>query len=231
MIATLQSPRPLRPGLPPLPAGVKRLPVDGRGYPVPWFVQWFLPDGTATDPGIGTPDFRIADGRKRRAAVRHRLCWICGESLGKNVAFVIGPMCAVNRIAGDPPSHVSCAQFSAIACPFLSRPTADRREARKPEGTSIPGIGIMRNPGVALVWITASYKEVADGKGGFLLQLGAPLGLLWYAEGRQATRAEILASIDSGLPILRGVAKDDGPEAEAALDVQVTRALELVPAR
>jgi hypothetical protein len=212
-----------------LPAGVRRLPVDARGYPVPWFVQWFTPDGKGSEPGVGAPDFRIADGYKRVQAIKHRLCWICGGALGKRVAFVIGPMCVVNRISGDPPMHVACAEFSALACPFLSRPGAERREAKKPDGTTIPGFGIMRNPGVALVWIAERYRPVDDGNGGVLLSLGSPLGLLWYAEGRRATRAEILASIESGLPILRGAAHEEGPEAEAALEQQVTRALELVP--
>src|SRR6266568_1205683 len=211
---------PLRPGLPELPPGVKALPIDDRGYPVPWFVQWFLPDGTAAEPGVGKPDFRVADGRKRNAAVRLKLCWICGQPLGKRFAFVIGPMCAVNRVAGDPPMHVGCAEFSAIACPFLSRPSAERRDAKLPEGGTIPGFGIMRNPGVALVWITDRYAPFNDAKGSFLLRIGGPIGLLWYAEGRQATRAEILASIDSGLPILRDVAREDGPDAEAALEAQ-----------
>lgn len=206
------------------------LPIDERGYPVPWFVQWFLPDGTATGPGVGKPDFRVADGRKRTASVKHRLCWLCGSQLGKQFAFVIGPMCAVNRVAGDPPSHVSCAQFAAIACPFLARPKALRRDANLPEGGEVPGFGIMRNPGVALVWITTGYQLVDDEKGSFVLRIGAPLGLLWYAEGRQATRAEILASIESGLPILQKVAEEDGPDAVAALQTQVTRAYDLVTA-
>ncbi len=190
----------LRPGLPPLPRRMRSLPIDERGYPVPWFVQWFLPDGTATNPGVGKPDFRVADGRKRDAAVKHRLCWLCGENLGKQFAFVISPMCAVNRVSGDPPSHVSCAEFAAIACPFLARPKALRREAGLPDGGKIPGFGIMRNPGVALVWITTGYELVDDGKGGFVLRIGGPAGLLWYAEGRQATRAEIMESMRGPMP-------------------------------
>ncbi|SRR6266581_701497 len=230
MTATVHPTR-LRPGLPSLPPGFRQLPIDERGYPVPFFVQWFLPDGTASEPGVGKPDFRIADGRKRNAAVKHKLCWLCGQPLGKRFAFVIGPMCVVNRVAGDPPMHVGCATFSAAACPFLSRPSAERREAKLPEGGEIPGFGIMRNPGVALVWITDHYTLFDDDKGSFLLRIGGRIGLLWYAEGRQATRAEIMASIDSGLPILRGAAKEDGPEAEAALEAQIASALELVPVR
>ncbi len=219
----------LRPGLPVLPAAMRTLPVDHRGYPVPWFVQWFLADGSATEPGVGQPDFRVADGRKRNAAIAHRLCWVCGKRLGPRFAFTIGPMCAVNRVAGDPPAHVACAIFSAQACPFLSRPGAERRDANLPKGGTVPGEGIMRNPGVALVWICESYKVVPDGKGSWLMDIGPPRGILWFAEGRQATAAEVAASVESGLPILRKVAAEEGPDATAQLEVQIARARELLP--
>src|SRR5215831_18617572 len=118
----------LRPELPPLPRRMKALPVD-RGYPVPWFVEWI----------DGVPDFRIMDGRKLVRAVRERLCWVCGQPLGSFLAFTVGPMCAVNRISSEPPSHRDCAVFSAKACPFLTRPTMRRREAGRPEEAEQPG--------------------------------------------------------------------------------------------
>jgi hypothetical protein len=221
-----------RTGLPVPPWNMRRLPIDERGYPTPWFVQWFLADGTASEPGIGKPDFRIADSYKREAAVKHKLCWVCGKKLGNRFAFVIGPMCAVNRVAGDPPAHTACAIYSATVCPFLARPKAERREAGKPAAAAdaeIPGLGLMRNPGVALVWITDKYDVVPDQKGGFILHIGHPRGTMWFAEGRQATRAEVLASIESGLPLLQQMAKEESPDAEAQLAAQATRALELVP--
>jgi hypothetical protein len=33
--------RPVRAELPELPSRITRLPVDDRGYPVPWFGEWF----------------------------------------------------------------------------------------------------------------------------------------------------------------------------------------------
>lgn len=225
----------LRAGLAPLPPRMRHLPIEERGYPVPWFVQWVEGEGDdmkEMPPGQGRPDFRIMDGFKWRLAVRDKLCWTCGQRLGTLYAFLIGPMCAVNRVSGEPPSHLECAEFSAVKCPFLSRPKAQRREAGLPEGEQpiIGGIMIARNPGVALVWMTKSYKVEDDGMGGKVIRIGPPLNLEWYAEGRKATRVEILASIDSGLPLLRQVAKQDGPDAEAALERQVAEAMELVPA-
>lgn len=110
-----------------IPDRIKRLPVDHRDFPVPWFVQWF-DDGKPSDFGIGTADFRVIDARKIGVAIRERRCWVCGDRLGVHLAFLIGPMCAVNRVISEPPSHRECAEFSAQTCPFLSRPRMRRNE-------------------------------------------------------------------------------------------------------
>jgi hypothetical protein len=36
-----------------------------------------------------------------------------------------------------------------------------------------------------------------------LFRIGEPTSVAWYAEGRPATRKEVLVSIDSGLPLLQ----------------------------
>src|SRR5687768_6618400 len=108
----------LRPGLPPLPDKLKGLAVDRRGYPVPFFVGYVGEE----------PDFRVVDPRKLLRCVKEKLCWVCGQPLDPIWVFVIGPMCGVNRISSEPPSHYQCARFSAEACPFLARPHMVRRE-------------------------------------------------------------------------------------------------------
>lgn len=218
-----------RPELPlPIPDRILRLPV-ARGYPVPWFVAW-MEDGKGVDTGQGTPDFRVI--RPGGIALAHNLkrCWICGEPLGSFKTFVLGSMCAVNRTSAEPPSHLDCGDWSARACPFLSRPHAHRREEGLPEHTAeVPGIMLERNPGVALVWTTRSYKVVSDGKGGALFEVGDPTDIRWYAEGRDATREEVMASIESGLPSLREMAEQQ-EGGVVALEQMTNVALELLPA-
>ena len=52
----------------------------------------------------------------------------------------------------------------------------------------------------------------------------------WYAQGRQATRAEVLASIESGLPALRAVAFNGGASAKLGLKILAGRRdLALIP--
>lgn len=203
-----------------MPPRIGRLPVDGRGYPIPCFVA------TLAD---GSRDFRIVSNEHFYRAVKRKLCWICGEPLGRFLAFVIGPMCAINRISSEPPSHRECAVFAARNCPFLANPDA-RRPAKPKPGESIepPGLHLERNPGVACVWITQSYDLMKVGEASMpgrahLITIGEPTAVFWYARGEPASRAEIEASINGGLPFLEEAAREDGPEGIAALEAQVQR--------
>src|SRR6266576_2639290 len=156
------------------PRFMQKLPIDKRGYPVPWFVQWIN----------GEPEFRAMDKMKFRKAVNDRLCWNCGNPLFSEEVFVIGPMCAVNRISSEPPSHRECAEYAAKNCPFLSKPQMHRRK----DGIEIlPSAGVMveRNPGVTLLWYTKRHAiqtiHGQPGAGdGILFQLGRPFRLDWY---------------------------------------------------
>jgi hypothetical protein len=170
------------------------------------------------------PDFRVVDARKKVQAHNHARCWVCGQRLGSYLAFVVGPMCAVNRTSGEPPAHRECAVFSAIACPFLTRPQASRRESKIPEGAAAHPGGLRRNPGVALVWITKSYRLILQGKHDYLVTMGDPLEILYFAEGRRARRSEVLESVESGLPLLMETAESESPAAVEALLRQVKQA-------
>jgi diacylglycerol O-acyltransferase len=83
--------------------------------------------------------------------------------------------------------------------------------------------------GVTLIWITRSYRPFRTGQK-WLITVGDPERLIWYARGRLATRAEVDESIASGLPLLMDVAvkqdaEEPGAGAVAAL-TRVARALE-----
>lgn len=209
--------------MPPMPPRIARLPRDHRGFPIPWFVA---------DVGAGVRDFRVADGRKRHDAIKRKLCWVCGEQLGRFQAFVIGPMCVVNRVTAEPPCHLECAEFSAAACPFLSRPRMRRNDKDLPqEAADGPGISIPRNPGVTCIYIAKTYHLFRDGKGGVLIRLQEPSEVKWYAEGKPgASREQVWASIESGYPLLLKMAEQDGPDAIAMLQNQRDRAMVLLPA-
>jgi hypothetical protein len=204
-----------------LPARMANLPKDKHGRPIPWFVA-IIDD---------VPDFRVIRRGGIVEAMRFKRCWVCGQPLGVNAAFVLGPMCAVNRTSAEPPSHRDCAIYSAQACPFLANPGMKRRERHLPDDRVEPaGVMITRNPGVALVWVTRRWSVFPDQNGRPLFDIGKPEQTYWYAEGRDATRAEVLASIESGLPLLRDEAKKEGAYALVVLEAQTEAALKVVPA-
>jgi hypothetical protein len=216
----------------PMPTRMATLPRE-RGYVVPWFVER-LPDGHY--------DFRIMDSRKLARAVERRLCWLCGHGMPNAMTFVLGPMCAINRTSSEPPCHLACAEYAVQACPFLTQQEVRRRTTGLPDGLiEAAGIPIDRQPGVALLWTTRRYQVYpvrhrpggqgqSDVGGGVLFELGDPLAVSWWREGRPATRAEVLASIDSGLPLLEREAAAEGRGAVAALARQVAAVAPLLPA-
>ena len=208
-----------RDDLPELPAHMQRLPLSAKGYPVPYFVA-------NVD---GEPDFRIADPAKLKRCVRENRCWLCGEPLGRYKAFVIGPMCCVNRIANEPPSHLDCATYAARACPFLTRPHAQRRTANLTDDRSMPpGEAVMRNPGAVAVWVTTSW-ELMRLPDGYLFRIGDPHAVSWYAEGAPASLDDVLGPFESGVDILREAANAQGAAALAYLDRQTAYARAYLP--
>lgn len=203
-----------------LPQRMRGLPVNKAGYVVPWFVAWVN----------GEPDFRVIRAGGISDALRFRQCWLCGHRLGKYATFVVGPMCAVNRVSAEPPSHKDCSEYAVKVCPFLTRPNMVRRENNLPEGHAMPaGHMIARNPGATVVWTSSTWSAFRAGDG-VLFDIGDPNNVAWYREGRKATRDEVLESMTSGLPLLAKMAGEEGPHAVAELDRQYQRALTYVPA-
>jgi hypothetical protein len=218
---TVKSPVLYRRELPTPPDRIRKLPLQ-RGYPVPWFVAWI--DGVA--------DFRITDGRKLVLAIKEHRCWMCGERLGAHGAFVVGPMCVVNRTSGEPPSHLTCALYAAQACPFMTRPHAKRREGDKPAEATFHEAGLKRNPGVAVVYVSRGYETFNDGSGGILIRMGEPSSVMCYTEGRESTLEEIAESVRTGLPTLEAMAIAEGADAVrqlAKMTATAARLLKLPP--
>lgn len=181
---------------------LRRDPERGN-IPVPWFVSWIG----------GKPEFRAIAPMKRMVAITNRQCWVCGEKLGRTLAFTIGPMCGINRTTMEPPSHPECARWSACNCPFLANPNMRRREDEmlnaERNTAQVPGFAILRNPGVTLLWFTRSYSMFPDGKGQYLIEIGEPEFVEWYREKRFATYREVMHSVTTGLPNLVEVAKTE----------------------
>jgi hypothetical protein len=208
----------------PMPSRIRALPRDQLGRPIPWFVA---------DLEDGGRDFRDADRRIR--ALRDRLCWVCGQRLPRRFVFVLGPMCALNRITAEPPAHEDCADYSARVCPFMLRPQMVRRTSGIPEGTvAPPGKHLDRNPGGMLLWTTNDWTTFRPPFGmqtGLLINVGEPMRVSWWREGRAASRVEAEGMLDAGYARLQEEARQD-IDPDSAFDLlarQYRRARALLP--
>jgi hypothetical protein len=208
---------------------MKQLPRNSVGYPIPYFV-----DNTA---GLRDPDFRFMDGAKLVTAIREQLCWVCGQRLHRlrrdspapKGVFVAGPMCLVNRTSAEPPNHGDCAEWSAKACPFLTKPGKVRREGNVPGDLAEPaGVMIARNPGVTALISSGRWRVWRPPNGGLLFDFDRVDAVAWMSEGRPATASAVLGSIDSGLPALLEVA-DEQPGARSELAHKLRAAMRYVP--
>lgn len=208
----------IRESLLPMPHDMAGCRVDHRGYPVPWFVT--EKDSRGCWDFVNIRSERFAEARDKG------VCWVSGEKLGKYVSFVVGPMCVVNRVAGDPPVKKAVAEWSVRVCPFLANPKAHR-------GKDVPeiineqrGVMLTRNPGVSAIYTTKDYFY---DNSNHIFHLGEAESITWWAEGYVASPGEIAEAITSGLPNLIEMAKKEGEEAVAELGVYITRAFRRLP--
>lgn len=207
--------------MPPMPPRIAKLPRKGI-YPVPFFVAKVN----------GVYDFRMVRPETMQQCIEQHLCWICGEKMWKPQCFVVGPMCVVNHTSAEPPSHRECAEFAVLACPFMLNPQMVRREDEQTKALegNVAGNMIKRNPGVMALWTTKFWAMFNDGRGGVLFNFQDPVHVSWWREGRRATTAEVLESIESGLPNLKAMIPPGDKESEEHLNALVVKALKLVAA-
>lgn len=187
-----------------VPRHMADLPLDERGYPIPWFVAWI----------DGKPDFRIANASRVRQAVIGSRCWICGGALGRFRSFVIGPAGAMNRVHSEPPSHHECAQYALHVCPFLVLPKAHRRPANMPVESYAPDGLDPSNVAVVIEWITRRARTFKAERS-LLFELGEPESVNWFTEGRDATRAEVQQALTQATEKLLGMAGESAVSREA----------------
>lgn len=217
----------LRPGIAPPPPHMANRPIH-RGYPVPYFVAWV----------DGVPDFRVVDAHKFEMCRKFEFCWLCGKPLGGHRVFVIGPMCVVNRTTSEPPSHMVCATYAAENCPHIVHPEAKRRAANLPEGHHEPGGHMVRqNPGLVALWESKTYSYYRPKGGGILVDIGKPVSVSWWTEGRQASRDEAVKGFTASVERLKLLTADmyaDNPgerdKAFLELGRQTGEALKYLPA-
>ena len=164
-----------------IPRQMQHLPRDPDGRPVPWWV-----------PTIdGRPDYRAVSRAKVAAALRDRLCWACGWTLGPRVAFLFAGGTLLSRQSTEPPSHEACATYAAQVCPFL---------VARPDGA----------PATVAVWVTRAVEVFPDDSGTPILRAAEASAVTWWHAGQPATRQEAQGALDAGHATLRALTDAPG---------------------
>ncbi|MGZ5963123.1 MAG: hypothetical protein ACXWKY_06055 [Caulobacteraceae bacterium] len=183
---------------------MRNLPMDRRGFPIPWFVAVVG----------GEPEFRLSDPRKIVEGWRRELCWVCGGRLPVFRAWVMGPASVIEGASPEPPCHLDCGRFSAMACPFLSNPEARRNQRQLPRNFSSGSEMITANSAATALWVTKGRgADPIETRQGLLFKLREPDRIEWYARGGRAPGREVRSAFAAIAPRLRASAEREGQTA------------------
>ena len=185
---------------------IKPTYLNGRpivnGYVVPWFVAWYIGDNQCHErtpgakPSFPTTDFgRLVQARKRN------LCWICGNQMGANKAFVFGPASAIAQSSSEPPSHLACAGYAVTTCPYLINPDHRHTGHLRPrhEGEAVIEDISPHNPGLAVVWVCKSYDLTWPKPSLAVFTPGTPVTIQYWHRGRKATYKEVADAMQASI--------------------------------
>lgn len=206
----------------PKPAYLDRRPIV-NGYVVPWFVAWYDENGKQCNentPGA-KPSFPTIDFLKIRHAWRRNLCWICGNPMGSNKAFVLGPSSAIMGMSTEPPSHLACAGYAVVTCPFITDPNHRYAGDKRPLKPSEHVIDMMsdRNPGLAVIWVTKTFEIDTTTRHPMFRITGQPVGIQFWKEKRRATYKEVADAMQVAIHHEGRMVKDTQHTREMAFSV------------
>ena len=104
-----------------IPALMKNLELDRRGFPVPFII---LKDKT------GVPHFKINDDRKVEECIKNDLCSICGTEMKTDKWMIGGPLSAFHPQGAyiDIPVHKECGEYALQVCPYLAVSTYNGKQ-------------------------------------------------------------------------------------------------------
>lgn len=176
----------------PIPEFLKHLPVDERGYVIPYFATYV----------DGKPDFRLLNISKQETCIKYNKCAVCGKKLIDGVYyFISGPMGFLNQVSTDPAMHKECAEYSLKVCPHLLYQNAERRHTNLPTGTlqdkDVPYMGMDKPPYVMLVKAKKFKTIPAPTNNSKLIKYSAATAEIFkYVDGILQGTGEIITADD-----------------------------------
>lgn len=155
------------------PPNIAALPVDARGYPVPFFAMWI----------DGKPDFRVVNPQAVFECATAHKCFVCGQKMKGMFTFVGGPKSMEHHHFTDGPTHKDCAEYALQTCPFLAIPTFAYNRAPILNAVVNEIVTTERQEKIGQ-GLTAEFTMVSQ-RGHVLFQAGRWLQLKWWQEGKE----------------------------------------------
>jgi hypothetical protein len=177
----------------PVPARMKALPLDPRGYPI--FAMAFR-DNT------GRAHFTVNDGAVRLRMIREDRCSICNGTLLRGRWFIGGDRSAFDPRGAyiDPPMHSECAHYALQVCPYLAAPAyaslihgrtvPDDASLMVVDQTAIdsPETSDEVRPHLFVAVLTRGQRFMPTPAGGLLLAARPYIAVEYWQHGRQLPR-------------------------------------------
>lgn len=192
-----------------IPDRMRKLPIDRRGYPVPW---------TVAHDAEGRPQFVVNDEGRRQACIKRDLCSICGGRLDRVRWFVGGPHSAFNERGAyiDPPMHHECAQYALQVCPYLAlartgRGYVDAQKVAQHMGeplvaqTMLPGqpplfVAVRASGTVVLSWVGPLVETIRPTRPYLRVEYWRHGQRLTTHQGEAVTREHLRRPLGTALP-------------------------------
>lgn len=134
----------------------------------------------------GKPDFRISDAERWAKAVRDRRCALCGEGLGRHIAFIGGPRSHASRAFTDPGMHYECAAYAMQVCPYLALP----RMRRTAQHVAYEDVAIHtteevveERPEVFFLGVSTDFEVEQFDSGSYYVRAAPWISVEWFRHG------------------------------------------------
>lgn len=160
-----------------MPDRIAALPRDARGYPIQ------VTAGKGTD---GSVDFRAIDMIAWVRCIKTRRCGICGQPMGRHVAFVGGPRSMQARAFMDVGMHLDCARYACQVCPFLAAPKfAYSRATPQLPGNDmhVSNTVSTERPAYFGLGVATQYRVVPNGPDDVAILASEWVSTEWWKEG------------------------------------------------
>lgn len=153
-----------------VPVHMRNLKRDAYGNPRPFFISLSQ---------SGHP-FSEINAEKWEDAFRKKQCWICGQHLEDEVAFVGAPMNVTHRYFSSLPMHQDCAEYAMQVCPFM---VVKNFEGINPENDN--KLEPIPRPAMFLLGVTKSYEKFPSENGLSWIKAGEWMELYWWNFGER----------------------------------------------